>query len=447
MKRRSILLLILLGTLYVGASVFVVEYFAHLYRQQELVEEQLYLRKQSALLRAKLETTLNQEIFAAESLVVIANINREFIAQHWQHIAAQLVARSQLIRNISLAPDNIVQYVYPLEGNQRAMGFDYRTDEEQFATVEQARLTQSVVLAGPLTLVQGGEALLVQFPLFANPADETSYWGTLSLVLDITTLYQLLELDAQEQVQYALKNTAKGSQVFYGNANTFAQADVILPLHLPNGRWALAAKFNAAPQPHATLIRALGALLCLVLFVSVAILVRAYYLVKATSLQDDLTMLANRRAIMQHLNDLTRGAEVHKHFAIINIDVNDFKAVNDSYGHDCGDALLVHIARELQRTLRDSDIIARLGGDEFLVLLHRISSDEQVAAIVDKLRLHIERSPLNYKGHIVYPSISCGFSCYTECTLDIAALLAQADKRMYEDKQSNKLGGKRTVTA
>ncbi|WP_105214329.1 MULTISPECIES: diguanylate cyclase [unclassified Pseudoalteromonas] len=447
MTRRSILLLILLSTLYLGASAFVIEYFAHLYQQQEYVEEQLYLRKQSALLRAKLETTLNQEIFAAESLVVIANINREFTAQHWQHIAAQLVARSQLVRSITLAPNNIVQYVYPLEGNQRALGFDYRTDEKQFAAIEQAQQTQSVVLAGPFTLVQGGEALLAQFPLFATPADKSSYWGTLSLVLDITTLYHLLELDSQEQVQYALKNTAEGSLVFYGDADTFTHADVILPLHLPNGRWALAAKFNAEPQRHATLIRALGALLCLVLFVSVAILVRAYFLVKATSLQDDLTLLANRRAIMLHLDDLTRGSDVHKYFAIINIDVNDFKAVNDSYGHDCGDALLVHIAKELQRTLRDSDIIARLGGDEFLVLLHRINSDEQIAAIVEKLRLHIESSPLNYKGHIIYPSISCGFSCHTECTLDIAALLAQADKRMYEDKQSNKLSGKKTVIA
>ena len=88
MTRRSTLLLILLSTLYLGASAFVIEYFAHLYQQQEFVEEQLYLRKQSALLRAKLETTLNQELFAAESLVVIANINREFTAQHWQHIAA-----------------------------------------------------------------------------------------------------------------------------------------------------------------------------------------------------------------------------------------------------------------------------------------------------------------------------------------------------------------------
>ncbi len=443
MKIRSKHLLLVLSVLYISASIFIVEFFSNLYQQKESAEEQEYLAKQVALMRAKIETAVFQEVFAANSIVIIANLDQDFIIKNWHNITAALTENSNLVRNIALAPNNVIQYVHPFEGNERAIGFDYRTNEEQLATVEKARLSKSVFIAGPLELVQGGTALIVRYPLFTDVTNTDTYWGTLSIVLDINSLYQSLELDQQDNITYGLKGVdgmGIDGQLFFGEENTFTNADTILNVQIPNGKWALAAKFGKSERAlsHAGIIRLLGATVSLILYFSILSLARAYYLVKETSMQDDLTHLANRRSIMQRLQHLTKNSKATKHFAIINIDLNDFKAVNDNYGHDTGDALLVHVAHELDEQLRDTDIVARLGGDEFLILLHRVADEEQVQAIVEKLRKHMQSTPLQFKGHEVYASLSFGYSCNSELTLDLENLLSEADMRMYEDKRRQK---------
>ncbi|WP_462159775.1 diguanylate cyclase domain-containing protein [Pseudoalteromonas sp. GB56] len=443
MKIRSKHLLLVLSVLYISASIFIVEFFSNLYQQKEIAEEQEYLAKQVALMRAKVETTVFQEVFAANSIVIIANLDKEFTIKNWHNITSALTGNSNLVRNIALAPNNVIQYVHPFEGNERAIGFDYRTNAEQLATVEKARLSKNVFIAGPLELVQGGTALIVRYPLFTEITNPETYWGTLSVVLDANSLYQLLELEQQGNITYALKGIdGQGidGPLFFGKEETFTYADTVLSVQIPSGEWALAAKYGESERAlsHANTIRLVGATVSLILYFSVLSLARAYYLVKATSLQDDLTHLANRRSIMQRLQVLTKDSKSTKHFAIINIDLNDFKSVNDSYGHDTGDALLVHVANELDEQLRDTDIVARLGGDEFLILLHRVKDEEQVVAIVEKLREHMAQTPLHFKGHEVYASLSFGYSCNSELTLDLENLLSEADARMYEDKRRQK---------
>lgn len=443
MRVKSKHLLIVLSAVYICASVFVIEFFAHLYQQKEIAEEQEYLAKQAALMRAKIETTVFQEVFAANSLVIIANLDKEFTIKNWRSITSALTNNSALIRNIALAPNNVIQFVYPFEGNERAIGFDYRTNPEQLATVEQARLTKKVFIAGPLELVQGGEALIVRFPLFNQAHGEDAYWGTLSVVLDVNSLYQLLKLDRQSNITYALKGvdgTGEQGPLFFGEEATFNNADTKMRIQIPSGEWQLAATFSTTQRAlsHATTIRIVAGIVCLILYFSILSLARAYYLVKATSLQDHLTGLANRRCVMQRLEALTSDAKVSKQFSIINIDLNDFKLVNDTYGHDAGDALLTHVANELSNQLRDTDIVARVGGDEFLVLLHRINDEAQVLAIVKKLRQHIQNTPMQFKGQQIVASLSFGYSCYSELTLDLENLLTEADVRMYEDKRQQK---------
>jgi diguanylate cyclase (GGDEF)-like protein len=150
---------------------------------------------------------------------------------------------------------------------------------------------------------------------------------------------------------------------------------------------------------------------------------------------DPLTEIYNRRYIMRAISsEVARTDRQNTKFSFLMIDINGFKAANDSLGHLAGDHILRELAQLLQKTLRTSDVISRYGGDEFLVLL--IDADEAMAArAVERLQEAVgrwnESAPID--GYRM--SISCGFATYKRGA-DPAAVLAIADQAMYQAKAS-----------
>jgi diguanylate cyclase (GGDEF)-like protein len=146
---------------------------------------------------------------------------------------------------------------------------------------------------------------------------------------------------------------------------------------------------------------------------------------------DPLTLLANRRALFNRLHRLFAAA--HQPFAIICIDLDNFKGVNDTLGHGVGDALLQQVSQRLRAKVRRSDIIARTGGDEFTVVLSDVDLDGASAAaagVVDALA-----APYAIGDHEVHVTASVGVSlCSTECQ-DADAIITQADIALYRAKQ------------
>ncbi|MBC7202989.1 MAG: GGDEF domain-containing protein, partial [Pusillimonas sp.] len=110
--------------------------------------------------------------------------------------------------------------------------------------------------------------------------------------------------------------------------------------------------------------------------------------------------------------------------------LNDFKLVNDSYGHVVGDKLLREVATRLKERLRKGDMVFRLGGDEFLVLLEDIKSRDDARNVVDKLLACLSQ-PLVTDIGILRPDASIGLACYPDDATQVDALLAYADQDMY----------------
>jgi diguanylate cyclase (GGDEF)-like protein len=155
---------------------------------------------------------------------------------------------------------------------------------------------------------------------------------------------------------------------------------------------------------------------------------RAYY--------DELTGLPTRRVIERHVNDLLHDDEVEP-FALAFLDVDNFKHINDYYGHAIGDALLVEVARRLGLDLRDSDMLSRISGDEFLLLLNPIRSQQEVAEYVQYLLQRL-RAPFFVDGSEVFASASIGVSLYPEHGRGYDALRQNADIAMYRVKNEGK---------
>jgi len=153
---------------------------------------------------------------------------------------------------------------------------------------------------------------------------------------------------------------------------------------------------------------------------------------------DALTGLPNRRLFMERLeNALQRAKRTQSALAVMFIDMDHFKSINDAWGHDAGDAALQWVAQQLLANTRKTDTVARLGGDEFVVLLESPVQREQIDSVAQKL-LDAMREPWFYDGHLCSIGLSMGISMYPENGDTADALLSSADSAMYSIKSASR---------
>ncbi|HVQ67911.1 MAG TPA: GAF domain-containing protein [Bradyrhizobium sp.] len=155
---------------------------------------------------------------------------------------------------------------------------------------------------------------------------------------------------------------------------------------------------------------------------------------------DSLTHLPNREMFNGMLRRaIDAAARYQRQFALLFIDLDRFKVINDSLGHDAGDMLLVEIGGRLRRALRSSDVVARLGGDEFVVILEEAAERPEVERIAGDL-LSILSQPLQLSGHECHTTASIGIAMYPTDGTDIQTLTKNADMAMYLAKEDGKNG-------
>lgn len=150
---------------------------------------------------------------------------------------------------------------------------------------------------------------------------------------------------------------------------------------------------------------------------------------------DQLTGLANRVRFRDKITGSFKHADRYRHLtAILFIDLDEFKRINDNHGHETGDAVLREIATRLTQSVRDTDTVARLGGDEFAVLLSQVSEKENITFITKKILSEISR-PIRAAGEDICTSASVGISIYPFDGSSPEMLLSDADEAMYRAKR------------
>ncbi len=167
-------------------------------------------------------------------------------------------------------------------------------------------------------------------------------------------------------------------------------------------------------------------------------LARSNVELRITAFQDPLTGLPNRKLFHDRLIQALEWASFNNQFvALLFLDLDGFKAINDTQGHDFGDLVLKSVAQRLSRCLRGTDTVARLGGDEFTVILPAIPSREDAARVADKIRQTLSQ-PFTANDITVGVTTSIGISFYPIHGETIDVLIKQADKAMYQAKQLGK---------
>jgi diguanylate cyclase (GGDEF)-like protein/PAS domain S-box-containing protein len=158
------------------------------------------------------------------------------------------------------------------------------------------------------------------------------------------------------------------------------------------------------------------------------------------ALFDSLTGLANRRLFIDRLHHSVLNARRHKKItALLFLDLDQFKRINDTLGHQAGDQLLLRVADRLQSCVRSQDTVARLGGDEFTILLNDISEIESIQIIAKKI-LHTLKEPIKLGKHEIIVSTSIGITLSPNDSIDSDTLMKNADLALYMAKENGRDG-------
>jgi diguanylate cyclase (GGDEF) domain len=559
--------------------------------------------EQLGVIRTSLESNINVNVQLMRGFVAALETEPDMSQNRFTVLASHVFEATSQLRHVAAAPDFKIAYIYPMAGNEKVMGFDYRHNEEQRKAVELARDTGRHVVTGPVDLIQGGKAVIVRYPVVyeVGRAGRT-FWGILSAVIDLDKLYSDSGLKVENlPIDITIARTTDDEQLppFFSTTSAALHNPVRMTIDLGQETWQISAtpKGGWSDTPpdmwfFRSLLLMVGVMIMApVLWVAsllrerhghIAVLrqreeelrsishrlevalesseigvweldiasgeltwdgrmhaiygipkdetpseysgwrqtlhpddventerlfneaiassrdysgefrivcpsgeirhIRAYgtlyrdshfrkkivginwnvtadvklkqalleakreaeiqnqELEKArqhmeyNSLHDALTDLPNRRFLDQHLKEIDGRSDRKGMYALLHIDLDRFKEINDTLGHGAGDVILKHTASRLRENIRRGDFAARIGGDEFIVVCNGMAGDSDYTELARRL-IDAINTPVLYDGHECRTGASIGIAKRQDPADKAEQLLVNADIALYEAKR------------
>jgi len=532
--------------------------------------------------------SLNQALTLNYSFAAMVRLGQGSTAR-FNDAARELLPYFDSVSHISLSPNGIITQVYPLEGNEKSIGFNQLVDSIQNKEAIRARDTGKLTLAGPVQLVQGGMGAVARLPVFLVDRGGPQFWGFTNVIIRIDRLLETANLNQLEEQGMAYKlwrtNPDTGEQdIIAVNSPEYLIDPIHKSFDVPNGSWTL----SVTPIAGWTDLWRLASEILIALLLSVLLVYQSWLMVKLqrrrlrlqdavaeqtrellnarAHLQatldaipdllfdidingiihnyhtnqpdlltvapakflgksfhlflpeeactvvhsaldeaaekgvssgkcyslmlprgfatfelsvsrkadeqngvarfvvlsrditqrkeseerinklaffDPLTQLPNRRLLQERLELAIANSQRQNTLgALLFIDLDDFKTLNDNRGHHIGDLLLIAVAERLRTVVRKQDTVARLGGDEFLVVLEGLGKErDHAAAQAQQVAEKILNSLNNHyllEGQDYFNSPSIGICLFGDQAVQIDELLKQADQAMYHAKAAGR---------
>lgn len=222
-------------------------YVDHLHSRNQERELRDSILTSLSLLRAKLEGKITGNAQLVQGLAASISAEPDLSTDKFAELAQYLFKGRSQLRNIGAAPDLVIRYMYPLEGNEAAIGLNFREHPKQLSAVLQARDSGNLIFDGPVDLVQGGKGFIARIPVFLHNKNgpEKIFWGMISAVIDVDRLYEasgLLDLAGEFDIAMRRNGGLESGKVFFGIDQVFGQNPVLLNISLPdNSFWQMAA--------------------------------------------------------------------------------------------------------------------------------------------------------------------------------------------------------------
>ena len=550
------------------------------HRQDTQIQQSIQTLERLASVRSKLEQVLARNLAELSGVAAFIAANPDLGQDEFQNYAATILKADPQLIGLAAAPGLVIRYIYPRQGNEAAIGLNYRENPHQLPAVLRTMEANTPIIAGPVELVQGGQAFVGRAPVrVIKQNGQLENWGIVSAPIDVAAVYREAGLlDPELGIKIAIRGkdgSGSAGESFYGQQQIFDQPNAVSQtVNFGGGTWqigAIPATNATANTPRLILIRtssALVGLLVLLLLMayrrnltsqkhyqgvlrrhseflhevetvakiggwrldesgmiselseqaraflklepgvsqlsikafeeqftsseslSIAQLLRdaltghtrvdievnsrdgsAWYRLIGDPLNDNdnglemvgaiqditekkiadakierqanydsLTNLPNRELFRDRLEiAMSRARRSGNSIALLFVDLDNFKSINDNYGHSEGDLVLQESARRICGCLRTSDTVGRHSGDEFTIILHDVSSDAVADRIAAKL---VESLGLAFKvaGAEVHCGASVGIAFYPGDADSADDLIVNADQAMYEVKKNGRNG-------
>ena len=347
------------------------------------------------------------------------------------------------IVDITLAPGGIVSYKYPLD-NGLAEREDLFADETDGIYADYSKMLALGIIMAPATLEDGNYGIIIRRPIYmGDEASESNFWGFASVELDLSKF--LSEVKLRSLVDGGYEYKLIGVNPLTNEDNLIVEySDKELPSPVSamintvgGGVWTI---FISPKSGWMNPYEIVGSMLIAILIsILAALAAGAFVSVKAyskelevLSYRDALTNINNNRSYQEHMEELSKKKLP---YGLIFMDLNDFKQVNDTYGHEAGDTLLNIVAKRLQNSIREKDKAFRIGGDEFVVVIHGTHDEQFYDGVIARMRQNVARDVTLNNGVILKVSISAGFARCPEDGSKFEDVVKKADDLMYHNKR------------
>lgn len=374
---------------------------------------------------------------------LLINGNGQII--NFSKVAENLMSYS--IQSVQLAPNGVVTEIYPEEGNE-AGKIDLLKDSKRGEISNYAKDHNITVIQGPIKLKQGGSGLVVRNPIYLEDENGQEYfWGFTIAVLRVPEIFED-STNALSKFKYNYRLSREASVLDKKYVEVDANCDkmirpVTYNLTVGKEKWKLEIMPRAGWSNSTTLYLIFFGGLSLVLLLTgltivLFLLDERRVELKELAHKDGLTKLYNRYGFDEMAEKMI-SKNPKEHCVAVLLDVDDFKLINDMYGHAYGDKALISLSENMQNFFPSSALLGRNGGDEFCILLPNCTMEEVKESLIE-----FTKTPktFSYKGQTYSFCISLGYAEYPNNAIERSQLMRCADTALYEVKLHGKNGCK-----
>ena len=374
---------------------------------------------------------------------VLINGNGQII--NFSKVAENLMSYS--IQSVQLAPNGVVTEIYPEEGNE-AGKIDLLKDSKRGEISNYAKDHNITIIQGPIKLKQGGSGLVVRNPIYLEDENGQEYfWGFTIVILRVPEIFED-SINALSKFKYNYRLSRESSVLDKKYVEVDANCDkmirpVTYNLTVGKEKWKLEIMPRAGWSNSTTLYLIFFGGLSLVLLLTgltivLFLLDERRVELKELAHKDGLTKLYNRYGFDEMAEKMI-SKNPKEHCVAVLLDVDDFKLINDMYGHVYGDKALISLSENMQKFFPSSALLGRNGGDEFCILLSNCTMEEVKESLIE-----FTKTPktFSYKGQTYSFCISLGYAEYPNNAIERSQLMRCADTALYEVKLHGKNGCK-----
>lgn len=417
-------------------------------RDRGVEKERLEASKQFFMLKDEITSFFDVNFNLLYGYIAYLRTNPDISEEEAARYLDNLTAREKnYIKSVATLKDTTIVRIYPLKGNESALGRDLSKITGQSEKVLKVKETGKPVFQGPVALVQGGIGYIARIPIIDR---QNNYWGQVSIVIDGTKLEEEIKsLGTEHGVNVAFFEEKKyPNEPFIGDKGIMDKNPVVVDIKLQDTVWKGAFVPKEGWEEKTSKVKlwlSIYFLFSTIVGFLIYYNITARYDMKLLSLTDQLTGLYNRRFMDEYYKLIFERAKRNKNLiGFIMLDINDFKSINDTYGHKAGDRALILTAESLRDSCRSTEAVFRMGGDEFLVLAPDLKSEEGLQVIASRIRNNVTRM-VEIGGEKINIVPSIGTALYPQEGEDFDLVLNLADERMYEDKKRLKAGKNKEI--